>query len=128
MRNDGVVFDARDAELLAQRVAKRSKISGPRVGDFLKSQDGDLMRFTHDWGDDIQTAPSGSGSYHLGTTGHADYSGGLDPAIPKDSFRLIPFEMRMGRFWFFHHNFATGHNGVDCKAPCRIFQLNHKGL
>lgn len=123
MRNDGVVFDARDAELLALRVAKRSKLSGPNIGDFLKGPDGALLRFTHDWGDDIQTAPARSGSYHLGSNGHADYSGGLDPAIPKSSFRLISFELKMGGFWFFHHNFASAANGVDCEAPCKVFEL-----
>ncbi len=121
-------FDAIDGTILAERTLKRSARSGPRVGDFIRMMDGTLRRFTHDWGDGLQTTyrwrDTGrveGGSFHLGRDGGADYSGSLDQAIPLAQIQDTG-EHQDGDFWMFHHGEMRAHNGVNVKAPCRVFQ------
>lgn len=120
-------FDAVDAEILKERERLFNAEQGPRVGDFLRMQDGTLRRFTHDWGEDIQTTvgPShpcnGDASFFL-SDGHASFSGSLDPAILKSKMRDSG-EKLDGSFWFFHHNHYCAENGVYFKIPCRVFEF-----
>lgn len=119
--------DEKDLELLADRIKARDKRQGPRVGDFVQLTDGTERRFTHDWGSDIQTTvgPShpcdGDASFYLGNNGGADFSGSLDRAIPKSQLTDTG-ETKSARFWFFHHDYMTAHNGVSVVAPCRVFR------
>lgn len=124
-------FDARDAEILAERIKAWDQRPGPRVGDFVRKVDGSLHRFTHHWGDGLQitwseNARKGADTYHCGSFylghGYVEFSGGLDPAIPVDKL-VRTDEVRLGRFWFFHHNWTRAHNGVHCDAPCRVWQV-----
>jgi len=48
------VFDEKDRAIRDARIAMWSERTGPRVGDFVVMSEGDVRRFTHDWGDDIQ--------------------------------------------------------------------------
>lgn len=121
-------FDAIDGTILAERTLKRHARSGPRVGDFIHMLDGTLRRFTHNWGDGLQTTyrwrDTGRvevGSFYLDRSGAADYSGGLDDRIPLAEIADTG-EHRDGDFWFFHHDDARAHNGVQVKAPCRVFR------
>jgi hypothetical protein len=113
-------FDDRDAEILAERTAQRERRKGPRIGDFCRFPDGSLGRFSHDWGDEIQW--SEGGSFYLCAGGGASFSGGLYPSIPKARLKLSRAK-RAGQFWFFHHNHACAHNGVDVEAPCRVYRV-----
>jgi len=119
-------FDARDAEILAKREQLFNRQQGPRVGDFLRVADG-IRRFTHDWGDGIQTTVgknhpcNGDSSFYLGE-GYASFSGSLDPAIEKTKLRDTG-ETLEGSFWFFHHDFWGADCGVNFKIPCRVFEL-----
>jgi len=115
-------LDERDRDILFKRVQERDEIEGPKVGDFVRFPDGRLERFTYDWDDAIQTTMKGfgEGSFYLHENGGSSYSGGLDPAIPKECLTKLP-EIKDGRFWFFHHNYATAHNGVDVMVPCRVY-------
>jgi hypothetical protein len=119
-------FDARDAGILAEREQLFNQNQGPRVGDFLRVPDG-VLRFTHDWGDSIQTTVGakhpcyGDGSFYL-SDGYASFSGSLDPAIDKTKLRDTG-ETLEGSFWFFHHNQACAENGVYFKLPCRVFEM-----
>ncbi len=115
-------FDNRDGDMLHQRIMARDTTNGPRIGDYVNMPDGSLRRFTHDWGDTIQTTTPkfGYGSYYLGT-GYSSYSGALDPGIPKSGLKDTG-NPRDGAFWFFHHDYMTAHNGVDFTIPCRVFQ------
>lgn len=121
MNNPG--FDEKDAFLLAEKIRLREKIPGPRIGDYVFLKNGSLHRFTHEWDESIQTAPAGNGSFYLGN-GYASYSGGLDPAIPKDKLELIPYQEMNGRFWFFHHDIRAAHQGVNCEIKCRLYGEN----
>jgi hypothetical protein len=119
-------FDARDAELLDERQAAWEKRGEPRVGDFVTMPDGELRRFTHDWGAEhgIQTTWKGeSGSFYLSGNGYASYSGGLEPAIPFSRIKPTD-EVRDGWFWFFHHNDQRAHNGVHVTLPCRVYRVD----
>jgi len=115
-------FDERDTQILAERESAFNQHHGPRVGDFLRTQDG-LLRFTHDWDDSLQTTCKqfGNGSFYLGK-GYASYSGALDSAILKTKLRDTGMT-ELGAFWFFHHDYCTAHNGVECKFPCRVYEI-----
>jgi hypothetical protein len=121
-------FDDTDADLLAARLAKRSTIEGPRVGDWIEMLDGTLRRFTHDHGEHgLQTTAVsknydfGPGSFHLHRSGFMDYSGALDPCVKRqqieDTGRTAPAPC-----WFFHHDMARAHNGVTVEIECRIYR------
>jgi hypothetical protein len=118
-------FDEQDALLLAHRETLYNQMNGPRVGDFLRVADG-VLRFTHDWGDSIQTTvrPThpcyGDASFYL-SEGHVSFSGSLDSAIDKAKLRDTG-EKLAGSFWFFHHNQPAAANGVYFKMPCRVFE------
>ena len=113
-------FDDRDQGILDERRRNWNHHTGPRVGDFARLLDGTTRRFCHDWGDKIQITPAKeSGSFYLGN-GFADYSGGLEPSMPKTEFKQMGVPQD-GRFWFFHHDERFAHNGVYFKIPCRVF-------
>jgi hypothetical protein len=118
-------FDARDKEILQKRQVGFDRCEGARVGDFVYFPDGSLHRFTHDWDEDLQTVKVGEGSFYLGA-GYVEYSGGLDPAIPRRGLTLLP-ESREGTCWFFHHNHARAHNGVSVTVNFRVFQYKPEG-
>lgn len=119
-------FDNVDAAILAEREKLFNAVEGPRVGDFLRTPDG-MLRFTHDWGEDIQTTVRakhpcyGDASFYL-SEGYASFSGSLDSAISKTLLRDTG-EKQDGSFWFFHHGWVTAENGVYFKMPCRIFEM-----
>lgn len=120
---DAVRFDARDEEIRQQRITAWQQRQGPRVGDFVLMNDGTTRRFTHDWGEDIQTTSSyypTHGSFYFGD-GYCSYSGGLDPAILKTSIEDTG-ETRDGTVWFFHHGCSGAHRGVHCTIPCRVYR------
>jgi len=115
-------FDERDAFILAFRKAELDKREGPRVGDFVRFPgEAELRRFTHDWGDSIQTSDLlfPHGSYYLGE-GYVSYSGSLDPSIKKAALTLTD-EVREGKVWFFHHDQAKAHNGVSAMVTFRVY-------
>jgi len=119
-------FDDKDAAILAERIAAWKNQAGPRVGDYCKLLDGTLRRFTHDWGDSLQTTVGGShpcagdSSFYFGGA-YMSFSGSLDSAIDKRAFRETAEQMGGGA-WFFHHDHACAHNGVHVKVPCRVFE------
>jgi hypothetical protein len=117
-------FDERDATILAQRTESWDKRPGPRVGDFVQFPDGYVGRFTHDWGDAIQTTCRqfpGDVSFYFGD-GYCSYSGALDPAVSKTRLEHTGCTAR-GVVWFFHHDLSRAHNGVKAEIPCRVYKL-----
>jgi hypothetical protein len=114
-------LDPKDQAILASRVTYRELRAGPRVGDFCIMADGSLRRFAHDWGKDIQTTSKDeSGSFYLNDFGELSHSGGLEPGLPKS--RIVRQEgLREGSCWFFHHDRAFAHNGVQASIPCRVY-------
>ena len=116
--NCNVKPDIRDYDIAMERYLEWNKRPGPRVGDFVIMPDGTVERFSHDWGEDIQTCFHGS--FYFGH-GYADMSGGLNAAIPKSKITDTG-EMKPGYFWFFHHDYHTAHHGVGLEADCRVYK------
>ncbi|WP_409562663.1 hypothetical protein [Hyphomicrobium sp. MC8b] len=118
------VFDDRDQEIKNFLLAYWNSILGPRVGDFVQTEDGTLHRFTQDWDDRLQITSSldpAGGSFYF-ALGYCSYSGGLDPSIPKS--RLYDTgAVKDGNVWFFHHDIARAHNGVTTAIPCRVYRV-----
>ncbi len=111
-------FDHKDADLLAARLKARRAKKGPLVGDFVLMPDARLMRFSHDWGDDIQI--STGGSYYLCKSGLAQMSGGLEPSIGKTKIICADY-FYAGSFWFFHHDMSGAHQGVYFTIDCQMY-------
>lgn len=117
--------DPINLSILAKRMAAYDERPGPRVGDFLSltvpdDRCRDYTRFTHDWGDRLQTGGSEHGSYYLG--GGLSYSGGLDPGISKAD--LVPTGLvREGSVWFFDRGISGAGRGVEFRAPFRVFTV-----
>jgi hypothetical protein len=122
-------FDAKDAEILANRERLYNLIPGPRVGDFLEIAEDVMLRFTHDWGESIQTTVwpkhpcHGDASFYL-SDGYVSFSGSLDRAIDKGELEDTGRKLEAA-FWFFHHNHAGADCGVYCKMPVRVWKRTH---
>jgi hypothetical protein len=115
-------LDDKDRTICAERGAIIStRTGGPQVGDFAVLTDDSVVRFSQDWGDQIQVSSVEAGSFYLSRGGRARFSGGLQPAMPKALFRLHG-PLWLGRFWFFHHDHWGAHNGIDVLVPCRVFR------
>lgn len=118
----------RNEELLERFSSWFMAADGPVVGDYVLFPEGsrknddyerDVERFSHDWGDVIQTSPGGS--FHIGD-GYVSFSGGLNPGQPKERFVLVEDEWREGGFWFFDGNYARAYAAVNVLIPCRVFR------
>ncbi|HEU4344084.1 MAG TPA: hypothetical protein VFU31_21220 [Candidatus Binatia bacterium] len=118
--------DPRNLEILKTRVEKFDARPRARVGDFLRlpalhPRLPSWTRFTHDWGDHIQTGGTENGSYYLGS-GYLSYSGSLNPGVAHADL-LATTEQKEGRLWFFDHNDARADGGVEFVIPLRVFEL-----
>lgn len=121
-----VEFDEVDEALRVKRQRERGKIEGPAVGDFVIFADGTQRRISYVWPNGVQTSDLKglfSGRYYLSTNGYASFSGGLHPITPTEA--LKPFEggeLWAGRFWFFHHDHAGAHRGVNCTVMVKVWE------
>ena len=117
-------LDNHDEKILLEQIALWDKRRGPRVGDWCLLLDGTARRFTHDWGDFLQTTTEPAGkfgaSFYFGK-GYMEFSGGLDRAINAAEFELTE-ETRDGSCWFFHHGEARAYNGIQTNVPCRVYK------
>lgn len=113
----GHPLDERDATILADRMVQLNAVEGFRCGDWVIFADGVTRRISYIWDDGPQT--SAGGTYFLGH-GYVSMSGGLYPHVPKATLTLTD-ERRDAWVWFFHHDFATAHNGVDVMAEFRVY-------
>jgi hypothetical protein len=81
---------------------------------------GETTRFTHDWGDSIQTGGCGSGFY-LGE-GYISYSGGLDSGVKTSDLKPTDEKMK-GWIWIFDKDIWGAGRGVDFEIDFRVFEL-----
>lgn len=119
------VLDARDAEIVAERVALYALRQGPRVGDWVVFADGTIRRISYRWTDGTgwdggtQTSHLHEGNYHLGKVG-VSFSGGLRPHVPTDT--LTDAEVTHdATAWIFHHDHSGAGRGVYFSAPFRVY-------
>lgn len=119
-------LDERDQAIVNQRMAAVDAIAGPRVGDFVLFADGTERRISYAWpaGDtfpaSVQTSDLGAGRFYLGRFG-LSFSGGLHPGVIEDSLADTG-ETREGDAWIFHHDSHRADNGVEFKAPFRVYR------
>ena len=118
----GIRISERDHAILQDNVIVYDKAKGPRVGDFIRFSDNVMHRFSHHWGDSIQTSKIDSGSFYF-DRGWASFSGSLDPAIDINEIHETS-ETRLGRVWFFHHGFAHAHSAVYAVVPFRVYETD----
>jgi len=114
---------AKNAEILAARIAVYDKIDGPRIGDYMEFPDGKTFRIAHDWGDRVQPAScSGdTGSFYF-SVGSMSYSGGLTPSILTSRLEATE-RYRSGCLWFFSENITGAGRGVHFQAQFRVFRV-----
>lgn len=110
--------DDRDQQILSERMEAYNTIQEVKVGEFLQYKD-TFLRFSHDWGESIQT--SQGGSYYLGD-GYISMSGALNSGVDKSALELTPGH-KNGSVWFFHHDYHTGGGGVDFQVSLRVWKL-----
>ena len=118
-------FDDQDKKILHRLKALFSKHTTPQVGDFVRFSDGKLHRISHIWDNDgiAQTSDNSCGMSFYLDEGYATYSGGLFRGVSVYDMELSE-ETRDGKFWFFHHDWAEAHNGVDVSIPCRVWECD----
>jgi len=119
---NSIPLDEKDQAIAEQIKQAWLARPGMRVGDFVRWPNGELRRCSHDWEDSMQTSKGGAGSFYIGSSGHASFSGGLQPANPMEFFKPTQ-ETMTGAFWFFHHGSAGAGRGRDFVLPCRVFRL-----
>lgn len=122
VRQDRTDIDDEDEAILLERVGRRARHGGMRVGDFVLLRDGDVRRVTWNWAADVQlTVKDQAGSFYFSPNGVMDYSGSLSRAYPKTRFREAT-GLREGACWIFHHDRQKAHNGVAALVPCRVYE------
>jgi len=127
------ILDERDTRIALERIERfgRLKGPGPRVGDFVIFADDVVRRVSHVWEvsdgwetDTYQTSDISGGGYAHGRwylgDGFCEFSGGLHTSIPGETLTDTG-ELRDGTAWFFHHDRKVAHNGVEFRAPFRVF-------
>jgi hypothetical protein len=117
---------ANDA-IAEHRLKLFNSIPGPRVGDYLRFGSPHpsvepYTRFTHDWGDHIQTSGVGGAYYYISPSGRMSFSGGLSKGVAAAD--IIPTEeTREGSFWFFDEDIHGAGRAVNRTAPMRVYAL-----
>lgn len=117
-------FDDIDRGIILEREKSFNANKGPRVGDFIIMADGKRARFTHHWGEGLQTTKpneTGEGGSFYFSGPACSYSGALDPAIDIDDI-IETGERAQGNVWIFHHGQVEAHNGVDTKIWFRVYR------
>jgi hypothetical protein len=122
-------LDDRDRVILEARRLQFDARPGPRSGDFVRFADGVERRASHiwaaeDWAEWGGVQTSDGGSWYLGP-GYCSFSGSLYSIVPFASLTLTT-ETKLGRVWFFHHDYHTAHNGVDAELPFRVFTCDRE--
>jgi hypothetical protein len=142
-------FDEKDRELLKVRMDKRKarqEESGqPEVGDFILvpcegTDELETLRFTHEWGDGLQTTCrkghpcSNDQSFYIDRDGECSFSGSLDRSLERSKIKKSEFtsvdgkkevliqDLKYGNVWFFHHDWPGAGCGVYTRAEFRVWR------
>lgn len=120
-------MDEQDTQILARRQAQLDARTEAKAGDIIRFPDGTIKRMAHVWTDENGKAESiqpsshdGDSCCYLGEGGYQSYSGGLLPGIDARKFTRTTETME-GSAWFFHHDYARAHNGIDVKVTLPVW-------
>jgi hypothetical protein len=123
-----MAMDDYNRELATRRIIDLDAVEGPRVGDFVRYENGRMERVSHIWDftdEDPSFVPqaqtSESGSFYLGH-GYVSFSGGLNPGVKVSELRLTD-EKKLGSVWMFNHDVRRAHNGVDFNIEFRVYEV-----
>lgn len=94
----------------------------PLIGDIVLWPNGKKRRISHKLDDSYQSSFWASGSFFAFKSGHASFSGGLQPPVFAE-FLVKTNEIEQASFWFFSHNRSGAGRGVQCELPCRVWRL-----
>lgn len=113
-------------QILASRLTEFNKVSGPRVGDFIKlprihKHHPEYTRITEDLGNWLQTGGTAGGSYYIYGVG-LSYSGSLDRGISRAQL-IETKEIKQGSVWFFSEGQVGAGRGVTFDAAMRVFAV-----
>lgn len=121
------MLDQQDQSILQARQASFTAIAEPKQGDFIRFANGTIKRIAHVWADENGKAETiqptmyrGDSSFYLGD-GYMSFSGSLNTGIPAAKFHRTS-ETMPGSAWFFHHDYATAHNGVNVTVNCPVWE------
>lgn len=106
--------------ILKELAALYNKKEGARVGDFLCLPHGEFVRFSHDWGESLQTTGASHG-FHLGSS-YISYSGGLDSGIKRASIKQTN-ELKAGFVWIWDQGISGADRGVNMQMSFRVFNI-----
>lgn len=122
-------FDKVDAQILLLRSNARRLIDEVLVGDYILFPSGEMERVSNILAAGVQTSPVNFGSFYLGDSGRASFSGSLNPPVPLSSISTTE-ETIEGEYWFFHHGKVGAHRAVYFKMGSRVFKTsaNYKGF
>lgn len=119
-------FDDGDEEILQERMEGLFKITKPVCGDWVIFADGKERRISYiwDWSDeeDTHVQTSDGGSWYFGGD-YCSFSGSLYVSVPGSTLTDTGTR-RDGWCWFFHHDWAQAHNGVDVEVPFRVWRCS----
>jgi hypothetical protein len=141
-------FDQKDKELLEVRMnarkARQEESGAPEVGDFVivECKDGgeEILRFTHEWDDTIQTTCrkghpcTNDQSFYIDRDGECSFSGSLDRGLERSKIKRSEFtvvdgkkevlvqDMRYGNVWFFHHDWPGAGRGVYARVEFKVWR------
>ena len=122
-------LNLRTIEHLKKCVEAKELIQGPRIGDYIFLKNGNLERFSHDWGDSLQT--SSDGSFCLTSDGTVSFSGGLNPGIQKSKIKETyvdhyndhtGFSGMTGKFWVYYNGRLCANCAVYVNLDCRVYK------
>lgn len=121
MRSDAKNGDVNE-QILKDRVCEFDSIEGPRVGDYVRLDDGSLARIAKITDHYFQL---GVGSFYLHGRDGCSFSGTLYPPHPHRCLKATP-GTKDGLIWFFSANEAKANNGVDYEIELRIFDVQEE--
>lgn len=107
-----------DRNIARDRIDKRERICGARVGDFIYLKEGGWVRIAHIYSD-CYSVCGGDWSFHLGEGGFVTFSGACSGTI-KNIIKTDDYVV--GDFWVEHHGVFGGGCGVGVRTKCRTYQ------
>lgn len=109
------------AGILRGAVAALDAIEGPRLGDFVRFQDGSLARISvmHEDGD-LQAAKVDEGGFFLWKEGFTEFSGTCGNKVDPACLRRLDETME-GRVWTFRNGDVAPGGRVDTTVPFRVY-------
>ena len=112
-------LDEIDQDILTERLVRRSRIPGPRIGDLIEFADGVTRVISHVWLDRVQS--SDGGSLYLKENGEMDFSGQLFFGVDSDDLVRVLRPVHV-RCWIFHHDEMRANNGIEVRVPARVYR------